>query len=1226
MRNTEKTPKPRARMAAALLSLFLTAGLLSQLSLTGLGLTEEEKTPHCGLEAHTHSAECAETQETICQLPEGHEHTAECQSEPALTCALEVHTHGDTCRKLVCETPEHTHSDACQQALTCENPDPEHIHEGGCYTDVECAIPEHTHNDECYELTCAKTPHAHGEGCYTEAKVCAIEVGHVHSEGCYQTVYNCGKPEHTHALACYSDPSADLETAAVWESTLPQALTGQWADDLLAVAASQLGYSESTKNYAVENETERKGYSRYGAWKGTPYADWNALFAAFCLHYAGIPDAALPFDASCPAWAAALKEAQLYTETEGYTPKAGDLVFLDPAGNASADRVGIVTELQDNTLRTCEGDVSGSVQAQAYQLDLAEDSSKLLGYLDLSAAYTRAESLGLLAKDEELAPTGDTVFTYEDENYQLDLRLTAKAPLPESDQQSLDINTLAMTVSPVEETSSAYQQLAQFAQDEDGDNKLIGLQAMTFQFFDGEQLVDVSGYGLTIEITPKQALIAAGLAAMPEDAAAEAEVGLVFSAMESSGGAVTPLEDELLVTPQPKARAKRAAAAPASFTVTMNAGSTLALKATQTANPKFTVQYYAYVDTVSTSGSDPLTLIDTNNGGTNSGGKLPQNGVTPATKNLYLTQSGGTYQVATNKDTATQVYSDKEFEYIQAPNLIYFNRLYENGNYALDEIWILKDGKNAASTDKADWTVYGNPGELHFTNREESVNANTLLIKEGAVIRLVYSTTADNYNNAAAFYDYDITSGKTSTFKNSTLLETARYGINSSGNYSNSGSKLAFGNQNTGVDHRDISWNRNTLNKFNTNGHKGCTFGLASRLDDNGHIVYSSGVDAPNLFNDGYAAGKTQIDQGWSLNFKRDGDTYTLFQVNGTSTTNLDSFHQWETDNWSNDFWPMDGLTGTVDPQFGSTADYNGGLNGTYAYTVNQYGTPYSMPKSDDGHRHNHYFGMQYAVNFTLTEDYVGPLEYYFFGDDDMWVFLDGRLVCDIGGVHSSVGEYVNLWDYIGMGTDAGTHTLSFFYTERGASGSSCYMRFTLPSVSSVTPEQNTGTLRVEKEVVGPTKERDEEFSFQIHFTDANGSHLKDDYSYTRYQADGTVVKTDVIIYDGGSFQLKDGEYIIVKYLPVDANYYIEELNTSGYGVTVTINGGSPNATATATGAIHKQTQDSVHYINESRFELPETGGAGVTLFTAFGLLVMSMAGWLMISLRRKQSRPLHDR
>ena len=112
---------------------------------------------------------------------------------------------------------------------------------------------------------------------------------------------------------------------------------------------------------------------------------------------------------------------------------------------------------------------------------------------------------------------------------------------------------------------------------------------------------------------------------------------------------------------------------------------------------------------------------------------------------------------------------------------------------------------------------------------------------------------------------------------------------------------------------------------------------------------------------------------------------------------------------------------------------------------------------------------MQYAVKFTLTADYVGPLEYYFFGDDDMWVFLDDKLVCDIGGVHSSVGEYVNLWDYLRKDgrTESETHTLTFFYTERGASGSTCYMNFTLPSVSGVNIEQKTSDLEVRKQVVG---------------------------------------------------------------------------------------------------------------------------------------------------------------
>ena len=128
---------------------------------------------------------------------------------------------------------------------------------------------------------------------------------------------------------------------------------------------------------------------------------------------------------------------------------------------------------------------------------------------------------------------------------------------------------------------------------------------------------------------------------------------------------------------------------------------------------------------------------------------------------------------------------------------------------------------------------------------------------------------------------------------------------------------------------------------------------------------------------------------------------------------------------------------------------------------------------------------MTTAISFSLSADYTGPLEYYFFGDDDLWVFLDDRLVCDIGGVHSSVCEYVNLRDYLPIGS-SGQHTLSFFYTERGDTGSTCYMSFTLPSVSGINIEQKTADLKIAKTVVGesdPTKE----FRFEIHFTDKDG-------------------------------------------------------------------------------------------------------------------------------------------
>ena len=211
----------------------------------------------------------------------------------------------------------------------------------------------------------------------------------------------------------------------------------------------------------------------------------------------------------------------------------------------------------------------------------------------------------------------------------------------------------------------------------------------------------------------------------------------------------------------------------------------------------------------------------------------------------------------------------------------------------------------------------------------------------------------------------------------------------------------------------------------------------------------------------------------------------------------------------------------------------------------------------------------------------------------------------------------MNLWDYIPKGS-SGEYVLSFFYTERGASGSSCYMQFTLPSVSSATPEQNTGHLRVEKESIGAVPDLEQEFTFDIHFKDADGNHLPDDYAYTRYRSDGTVVETDIILFDGGSFKLKHGEYIIVKYLPIGTVYTVEERQGSGvYSVTV-----GDEATATATGTIAtKMATEIVRYTNTFYYELPETGGGGAMAYRLMGSGMLLLLPILYVAKRRYRGR-----
>ena len=547
----------------------------------------------------------------------------------------------------------------------------------------------------------------------------------------------------------------------------------------------------------------------------------------------------------------------------------------------------------------------------------------------------------------------------------------------------------------------------------------------------------------------------------------------------------------------------------------------------------------------------------------------------------------------------------------------------------MKQIWVLQDGKDEASTNEADWTIYDDPDNVHFTNRdltdEAGAGEQNIIYLDSTkrnVLRLVYDTKEADFTTPATFYDYDISSGQ----NNNGSWRTGITGINSELNYepSRNGERtwksycdvLAFGNDNCGTGMSRYKFDGVFLNKHSTqykDGNTdytlpyheyGCTFGLASGLhvirsadgtidSSKSTIIYNEWLVAPKLFNDGSAEGKHTYDNS-SLTFTRVGDTYTLSSASVNGVGSIDGLQNFfhpspkasttHTHILTNDFWPLDGATVKTDPLLGgsSIVNFQGfdpvGKVAADGRVTNRGWKDLSgsFPGSDDGRAHNSFFGMQYAVTFTLTEDSVGPLEYYFFGDDDMWVFLDGKLVCDIGGVHSSVGEYVNLWDYLNKG-EADKHTLTFFYTERGASGSTCYMNFTLPSVSGVNIEQKTGDLEIRKQVIGEDDPH-KEFTFDIKFTDANGSRIWDDYAYTRTKNDGST-ETDLVLHNGSQFSLKAGETIRIKYLPIGLRYEITELDPDGYTVTNTVDGVLSGG-GTAQGTIIKDVPGTVVFTN----------------------------------------------
>ena len=326
-------------------------------------LTAEADT-YCGKEEHTHTEDCYKDK-LICGKEEGqgaHQHTDDCYREV---------------EALVCQTPEsegHQHTDACyteEQVLTCTNTKEGHVHSEfeGCYTTekkLTCGMEEgegaHHHTAECYEKK--------------KELICGQEEndGHRHTAECYEKELICGKEEHTHTLACYSNPDADVENGDVWQTTVSSVtLTGNWGADLAAIAQTQTGYTESTANYAVAEDGQTiHGYTRYGAWANDPYRDnWSAQFADFCLSYAGVPTSAVPQNSDCSAWN--------YTNPDGYTPKTGDLLLLDTDNNGSADHAGIVTTADDSTLTAIVGDTDKAVRNNTYNIG----SENIKGYVSI---------------------------------------------------------------------------------------------------------------------------------------------------------------------------------------------------------------------------------------------------------------------------------------------------------------------------------------------------------------------------------------------------------------------------------------------------------------------------------------------------------------------------------------------------------------------------------------------------------------------------------------------------------------------------------------------------------------------------------------------------------------------------------------------------------------------------------------------------------------------------
>ena len=346
------------RYVAMMLVLALLTTLFVNWQLHGVGISMTADY-HCGYEEHQHTAACYEKVLT-CGYEEGEPETpvtssdssadpvsaysAEEPEEPVQTEPETIwvpHEHTDACyeehRVLTCYQEEHEHTDDCFDeygALICG--EFEHIHDDSCYTteyELVCGLDEGELVEEpnpAYQEMPAIRPvvdlptepaettpdepvlHHHTDACYTEELVCTI-------------------PEHHHTVECLADTQADVETAEEWQAAANVALNGNWAEDLLTVAKSQLDYQQSDKNFKLDVEDQQvlRGYSRYGAWYGNPYGAWDVMFLSYCLHFAGVPQTVVPQRAGVMALHSDLRGSQWLTDADGSTARPGDIVIYN---------------------------------------------------------------------------------------------------------------------------------------------------------------------------------------------------------------------------------------------------------------------------------------------------------------------------------------------------------------------------------------------------------------------------------------------------------------------------------------------------------------------------------------------------------------------------------------------------------------------------------------------------------------------------------------------------------------------------------------------------------------------------------------------------------------------------------------------------------------------------------------------------------------------------------
>ena len=412
----------RRSVAMVLVLAMLTAMSVSwRLHQDGIALAADDTRYYCGKEEHKHTDDCyIEGTEPICGYEEGeiveetmdsaddagdgdssaadwdeagsepesepatqeepepevvlHHHTSDCYEEQeVLTCGIESdHVHQDYCYdqetgELLCT--EHEHTDDCytlEEVLVCgqEEGEPEETDDGAALYDTDENSAEESNSAGESETVADPEPEQEATKPETDDEIDTGYTVHHHTAECYGKVLICGKEEHEHTAACLVNPNAEID--AEYDAKTPARTDADWAQDMVLVAKSQLGYTESK----ADVDEDGNGYTMYADqyYKDKPmvYADWDSTFVAYCLYHAGVPQDIIPQYASISALRGELARmnSEYYTDDPqdfgGILP--GDIVMYKNA--EGRETIGVVSDAavdEETDLTTALTVISGDV-------------------------------------------------------------------------------------------------------------------------------------------------------------------------------------------------------------------------------------------------------------------------------------------------------------------------------------------------------------------------------------------------------------------------------------------------------------------------------------------------------------------------------------------------------------------------------------------------------------------------------------------------------------------------------------------------------------------------------------------------------------------------------------------------------------------------------------------------------------------------------------------------